>query len=142
MPLPEYYSQGGVFTLSGETGINHFVVLSTATAGVRVNTDGTVDKRRGGDYFQIDAATDYVIPNDASKTNVRFRCTNNGSALAGGSAATGSWLDITANREWFVQRSTVGIDTLNIDIEISIDSGSSTHDTGTYTGQAEVDSGV
>ena len=122
------------YALSGETGINGSQPGGTSNAGVRMNADGTVDKLVDTVYSQIDTATDYIIPNSAVKTAIRFRATNNGDALDAGSSATGSWL--SAPCEWYVETSGVPVN-LDVDVEISIDSGSSTHDTGAYTGSAE-----
>lgn len=55
--------QGITLALSGEL-ISHDVSNgNTARAGVRVNSDGTIDKREGNVYTQIDSSTDWRIPN-------------------------------------------------------------------------------
>ena len=124
-----------LYALSGESAIDHQIPSGTARAGIRINADGTIDKRLGDTYTQIDAATDWIIPNGGSKTDVRFRCTNSGSTLAGGSSATGSWL--SAPCEWYVE-TTGASKTLSLSVEISLDTGTSTHDTGAYSGIADI----
>lgn len=126
------------FALSGESAISQTVDFGqTAKAGIRINADGTIDARTGDNYTQIDAATDWAIPNSTDKSGCRFRCTNNGDTLMTGSSATGSWL--TAACEWWVEEvAAEGTKSLNLTVEISTDSGSTTHDTGVYTGSANV----
>ena len=122
------------YALSGQANINHLVASpASATIGVRVNADGTVDKLVDTTYTQINAGTDYVIPNGSDKTAIRFRCTDNNANLEAGSDATGSWL--AAPREWYVV-ATGELKLMDIDIELSIDTGTSTYDTGSYTGTA------
>ena len=122
------------YAISGASGVNHLVSAPlTATAGIRINADGTIDKRAGAVYTQINAATDYIIPNGADKSTLRFRCTDNNANLDAGSDATGSWL--TAPREWYIT-ATSEIKSLDIDIELSIDSGATTYDIGAHTGTA------
>lgn len=57
------YSSGPAITVSGET-ISHSVSNgNTARAAVRVNVDGTIDKLVNVTFTQIDASTDWRIPN-------------------------------------------------------------------------------
>lgn len=51
----------GDVTLSGETGITDLV---TGAAQVSINADGTMSKIEGLVETQIDAATDWILPND------------------------------------------------------------------------------
>lgn len=122
------------YALSGETGIiGAETQPATSYAGVRINADGTVDKREDGTYTQIDSATDYVIPNGAVTGSERFRCTDNNANLDAGSSATGTWL--AAPCEWFISNAAAPIKNLDIDIEISILGDTTTDDTGNFTGQ-------
>ena len=122
------------YALSGETGINHTVVSpNDAIVGVRINNDGTIDKLTGTTYTQINAATDYIIPNSADKTALRFRAADNNANLEAGSDATGSWL--AAPCEWYIV-ATSEVKALDLDIELSIDAGVSIYDFGGYTGTA------
>ena len=120
--------------LDGQAGINQTVLApSDAIIGIRVNSDGTIDKLIGTTYTQIDADTDYIIPNDADKTALRFRATDNNANLDAGSDATGSWL--SAPGEWYLIANSES-KSLDLDLEISIDAGSSAYDSGTYSGTA------
>lgn len=131
------------YAISGEGGINGSAPAGTSNAGIRINTDGTIDKLVDGVYTQIDAATDWVIPNSGDKTNVRFRCTNNGDTLAGiggsegPSQSTGTWIAPTVNLLWYIETENPFPISLNLTLEMSIDAGSSTHDTAVYLGSAE-----
>ncbi len=55
-----------VVTVSGET-ISHSVDNgNTATTRVQVRQDGTIEKREGSTDTQVDASTDWIIPNNAN----------------------------------------------------------------------------
>jgi hypothetical protein len=128
------------YALSGESGIIGFQIQpNTAIAGVRVNADGTIDKITGNasspTYTQIDAATDWVIPNGGATGAERFRCTDNNANLDFGT--TGSWL--TAGQQWYITHGTLPAKQLDIDIEISILGDTTTDDTGNYTGNASAE---
>jgi hypothetical protein len=139
MASPRGGEAAAVFTLNGEINIDHDVEEpGEATIGIRVNTDGTIDKQEGTTYTQLSPTTDYVIPNDADKTDVRFKVTNNGDTLDGTSDAVGSWVNISIPRVWRIVVSSEGTASLNLTLEVSSDAGSSTEDSGVYTGTAEV----
>ena len=106
-----------VFSISGET-INHTVTVGTAIAGVRFNTDGTIDRLVNITYTQIDGATDLVIPNSAllATDEVRLQA-NDGTATFSG-ASVGTWVAFSTNREWTYERSTDGTDTGNWTFEV------------------------
>lgn len=120
--------------LDGET--ISFSSTNNRWAGVRINTDGTVDRRGGasGTYTQIDSGTDWIIPNAAASSSYQVFCAVNsttGNGLDAGSASTATWLDLSVAREWFCARSTVGTDNANITISIRLGTGA-TIDSGTY----------
>jgi hypothetical protein len=95
---------------------------SPATAGVRINSDGTVDKREQAVYTQINASTDWIIPNGAAGHYVR--CTATGDPLSVGSSATGSWLATSGSPEWFLTNGSGGTtENASLTIEIASDSG-------------------
>lgn len=128
---------GGVswtVNLDGQT--ISFSSTANRWAGVRINTDGTVDRRGGtsGNYVQIDSGTDWIIPNGSASSDFEVYCTVNsssGSGLDAGSAATDTWLALSTNREWFCSRTTVGTDSANLTISIRYNGGA-TLDSGTY----------
>lgn len=129
-----------VVTLSGETGISDDTIQpDVGQVGVRFNQDGTIDKNEGGAYFQIDSATDWIIPNGAaSDKDYHVKCTDNNANLAGGSDSTGSWLQLTgvggSDRQWYITNALAAPKLLDLTIEISDDGGSTTLDSANYTG--------
>lgn len=96
---------GGTVTLSGELGI---FGIDTERVGVRFNADGTIDKRIGATYTQIDAITDWIIPNTDAPSLFEVMTNNwvdTGGAGGGFSqvaAAQGVWISLQFNREWNV----------------------------------------
>ena len=132
---------GPVIRLTNVSGINGFEISPTDSyAGVRINADGTVDKREDATFTQVHANSDWIIPNSAASSAYSVRCTNNGDALAAGSAATGSWLNLGTTRLWYVEFTGVfGSTSLDITIEISNDGGTTILDSANYTGTAAVE---
>jgi hypothetical protein len=137
MPFPiaiAAVSPSAVVTVSGE------IIQSddpTPEAGVRFNIGGTIDKNQGTSYSQIDAVTDWIIPNAAaSKKTYHLRATLN--AESGGGNKTGTlntWLELVTTREWKIERLSgqgAGTSIWDLDIEISDDGGSTTIDTGLF----------
>ena len=107
----------GLVTLSGEW-IND-ARSSGPRAGVRINMDGTVDSRKGPEgtevYAQIDASTDWIIPNESASGLYEVKMEEN---AQGGGASTGllfsspdsdttkglsTWYALTEDREWSVR---------------------------------------
>ena len=65
----------GVLTLSGEA-VSDVSVVAPTIAGIRINTDGTIDKREGAVYTPIDVGTDWIVPNNRATTANEFRITS------------------------------------------------------------------
>lgn len=123
------------YNLAGETGISDLETQpATAYAGIRVNADGTIDKREGSTYTQIDAATDWAIPNGSVTGNEEFFCTDNNANIDGGSDATGVWA--SPPLEWFVANATAVPKSLSLTLQIRAKSGASALDSGAYSGNA------
>jgi hypothetical protein len=136
-------SATGTYTVSGETGINNTEGGGGfASAGVGVNNatyggNGTVYKIQGVATAQIDAATDWCIPNALySKRQVHIKCDDNLANLDAGSDFTGVWLLLSdgSSYDWYVQRQAVGTTNLDVDLSLSLDGGSTVHSTANYTG--------
>lgn len=123
-------------TISGESSIDGTIGdPGKARSGIRVNADGTLDKRENNTFTQIDAATDIVIPNVFASADFEVKLTDNNANLAGASAATGSWLAITTAPIWYVEQSGVGNISLNVTLEGRYKSGA-VIDSGVFTGTA------
>ncbi len=129
---------GGLVTLSGETIEDRGG--SGRTAGIRFNTDGTVDKRERNDYTQIDVATDWIIPNVAATSEYEVRFTGHtGDPFTELAAAENIWIAISTAREWkLVNGSGGSTDTANATFEIRRGSSGAAMDTGAYVFIAEV----
>ena len=130
---------GSVVTVSGEA-ITHSVSNgSTARAGVKVLNDGTIDKREGTGFTQIDTTTDWIRPNVAGVGDAwSVKCvTSGGDPLHGDT--TDSWLALTSDREWYLEHGTT--DTTEnhvVTVQISDDGGTTVIDSGIYTLTATV----
>lgn len=119
-------------TLSGE-GIVHTNLGGVATAGLRVNTDGTLDKRVGTSYFQIDSATDWIIPNNAAETDYEFRVTSvTGDGFSSSPGSDGTWFDLTGGALEWAQVTNGQDETTNFVLEVR-KNGGATLDTGNYS---------
>ena len=131
-----------VVTLSG--GTFSVSVPGTATSGIRINSDGTVDRLTGGSYSQQSSSTDWVIPNSAAYYGYEVRVTN----VSWASAATGfdaeaasedTWISMDNNREWMIIDSTAGASgtkDVTFDVEIK-DAGGTTQASTSYRLYAE-----
>lgn len=106
-------------------------------AGIRFNTDGTIDLITGLNgsvvYTQTDAATDWIIPNSAASVDydVRFVSYSGGTPFSTGATTTGNWIDLGATRDWFRNETDVRTDTSTCTFEVR-DPGGTTVDTGVY----------
>ena len=107
--------------------------------GLRVNTDGTIDKYSGiasgagYSYAQINSTTDWIIPNSAASSAYQVRLDVTFTPPNFSSAATGSWLALTASRQWILRRTTGGSNSLNWTLRIRLNTGAEI-DNGVYTG--------
>ena len=101
-------SDAGV-ALSGEA-ITANDNMGSVTAGIRVNSDGTIDKNVKLVYTQIDAATDWIIPNGSAPDDyeVRVAAPPPGDAFSASPGTDGDWFALTSNREWSVLDSNSG----------------------------------
>jgi hypothetical protein len=144
--------KGPRVTLSGQTLTSTGTGGSSAYAAFRFNTDGTIDQYRShgvdaGVYTQIDAGTDWIIPNSAAanKTySVRVQATpptDDFTTKPSGASTNGTWVDLTggsgANREWGIEDTDPDIgttkDTGNFTFELSDDGGSTVIASNTYS---------
>ena len=129
-----------VVTLSGELFISDFDPSVNppwdSRSGIRVNTDGTIDKYlfNGVGYSQIDASTDWIIPNSAASSSYQVRLDVNSNAPTGSlSDSTATWLALTQNRVWIRQGTTGGSVAWNWTLRIRLGTGSEI-DNAVYAG--------
>lgn len=130
-----------VITLSGEINIIDIDFSGppwNSQAGIRVLTNGTIQKFRLtiGGYQQIDASTDWIIPNGDASSTYEFKLDVTSGAPNFNSDSTGVWLPMTGTREWYVQV-LVAQTTLSFvwTLRVRLGSGSEL-DNGSYTGEA------
>lgn len=133
-----------VVTLSGEAFITAFDgdVLGPwdTRSGIRINTDGTIDKYLGTlsggyTYTQIDASTDWIIPNGSASSSYEVKLDVTSGTPNFSSASTATWLAMSSNRQWIFRRTTVGSSSWNWTLRIRL-SGGAEIDNGIYTGQS------
>lgn len=80
----------GAVTLSGET------ITGGAVAHLVFRTDGTMAKNEGAGNVQIDAATDWIIPNASASSLYECLVSVSGDALDVGTVDT--WQDLATQR--------------------------------------------
>jgi len=122
-------------TLSGET-VYSPSNGSTATAGIRVNTDGTIDSLKNATYAQIDSTTDWIVPNSAALSTDEVRVTGVTGTFTSSPGADGTWFDMSVAREWTVEQATVGTKQTTFTLEVNR-AGGATEDTGAYSIESE-----
>jgi hypothetical protein len=125
----------GTVNLDGHN-INHTTGAGTATAGIRFNTDGTVDQLKGATYTQIDSGTGDWLVSGTNDNLWEVRYTNrSGNLFDSSAAAENTWIAISAAREWYIQDTNpndpTGTKNINCDFEIRYDGGE-VLTTGTY----------
>jgi hypothetical protein len=125
-------------TLSGETIQDGVLDPANATAGIRFNTDGTIDKLVGVTYTQIDSATDWIIPNGQASIDFDVRFTAPTGTWTSEAAAVNTWIDLGTNREWYVQQTSPGTNSITCTFEIR-DKAGTTVGSGVYLCDATVD---
>ncbi len=116
---------------------------SSAVAGVRLNTDGTLDSNGGFFYVQVNASTDWVIPNESASGIYEVRATQISSTGSGTRTGTlGTFESLGSEREWWARRVSGagdGTDEWVIDLEIRKGTGP-VLSTGRFTLQATITS--
>lgn len=84
----------GKITVSGETGISDTIF---GAVSVSLNTDGTIDKVEGVTNTQIDAATDWVIPNILGSTGrhqAKWSMVSGDTPDTGNMSSADTWYDL------------------------------------------------
>jgi len=131
---------GSVVTLSGQV-VTNIDSPAPVSASIQIRSTGGVFRGLDGSYAQIDTATDWIIPNSAASGpgTYHVRATLNASSgTATRTGTLGSWLALTSDRTWELEKTAIGTSTWDLDIEISDDGGSTTLSTALYELTAEV----
>lgn len=127
---------GPKLKLSGETVADTKTEPTNATAGFRINQDGTIDEQSAGSYTQVDGTTDWIIPNDLAPGDYEVRYTNVSGTGAGDETATAAedtWYELSSGAfEVTLTASVVESKSITFDFEIR-DGADNTRATGEYT---------
>ena len=91
----------------------------TATATYRLKNNGDVEKVEGA----VTTVIGTWITNPADVALYECRATLSGSALDGGSSATGSWFGLGTTREWTISQASAGAKNATLDIEVRLVGG-------------------
>ena len=125
-------------TLSGQT-VSDVEFGRVCTAGIRFNSDGTVDELVDSTYTQIDTTTDWIIPNAAASTDFDVRITSvtwnsSSTGFLTEAASEDTWIDLGSNREWSVRDTdSSGSGDKDVQFTVEIRNGAGvTVDTGSY----------
>lgn len=121
----QWVNLGLTFTVSSALIMHSVSNGSTATAGVRVGSDGNVYKIEGGSVTQINSSTDWRRPaGSGSGYYVRFSKGAFDPDVDGGTLDT--WQELNVNRQVTYQESTDDTEKSGtITVEIATDSGGS-----------------
>jgi hypothetical protein len=132
------FGAGIVVQLNPVAATDAAAAPSAATAGIRFNTDGTVDKRESASYTQVNSATDWIIPNGAASSDYEVRYTgHSGDAFTTEAAAEDTWIALSSNRLWQLSKNTAGFYSCTCTFEIRKGTGA-TIDTALCTFTANV----
>ena len=140
-------ASGGVVTIT--TGsISDPTTNRTSTAGVRFHSDGRIQKLVNTTRTQINASTDWIIPNGDADNTYEVRANYNwieGSTWLSEPVAENTWIDLGTLREWSVQDTAAppGLGTKEVAITFNIrKDGGATLATGIITLTADYDNGL
>lgn len=120
--------------LTGGTIADAQLSPGASTAGININNDGTVDAfTTTGGVVQINADTDWVLPNSAAPSDYEVRLTVSAGSAPTTGPAVNTWHALTTSREWRLTfpGGGPGTDTGTWLIEIRR-SGGSVIDSGSY----------
>ena len=135
-----------VYSLVAEPISNIVPDPANAEAGIRFNSDGTVDKNEDGSYAQIGGASlDWISPRGYSTTQdfeVRYTNLQVGDDFTSKAAAEDAWVSISTNPVWIVTEGDVATKTVECDFEIRDGADVEVVAAVTYTIVAQVESGA
>ena len=109
--------------VSGQN-VNGQVEGAASQAGIRVNSDGTIDENSDAIYGQIDAATDWIRPQTPAPGDFEARITGfTGDGLEVADLAIGTFGVISESPQWYLETSIVEVRTCTFTLEIRKGSG-------------------
>lgn len=113
-------------TAATVTGIDADGTWEGTSAGMRINSDGTTDTIKQTDggaltYAQVQSATDWVIPNGMASGDYDVRITGlteHANHTGTYAAVEDTWIDLSADRSYYVSSTTGAVDSTTVTIEI------------------------
>ena len=127
----------GVVTVSGEVIDDSGVGARTYIARLRLLSTGTTDKRENTTTTQIDASTDWIIPNGAAPDDYEVRyVSHTGQALNGSTNLTeNNWAALTSNAIMTLTKALAGAESQSCSFTVEVRKGSSggALDSASYT---------
>lgn len=121
--------------ISNQNVLDLRVLPNNARAGIHLDANGT--------WARIQSTLTTPIGNWVTPTSrasaYEVRATLNSGSVDGTSAATGTWLAMTADRRWTVTRTTIGTSTANLTLEIRRASDGTVMDSATISLTAELE---
>ena len=120
-------------TLSGGSASDLETAPGTASAGFRINADGTVDREEGGVFTQISVLRDWIRPASAASGDYEVRCTIDS---GDGPVNAGTWFALSSDVLFQIVQSGTGTKSGTWTIEIRRNSVIA--DSGSYTASAQV----
>jgi hypothetical protein len=132
----------GIVTLSGETitGTDNTGPTYSASAALVVKADGTLDKiETGVGTTQIDAATDWILPNSYGSSDYEVMIhEDSGTLNRPFQDAIDTWISLAGDRDWGVQYSSSGTGSKTCTATLSIrKDGGPVIDTAVYVFTAQ-----
>lgn len=124
-------AESGVVTLSGNLLGWTATGVTSATVGIRINTDGTVDQNINGVYTQVSSSTDWIDPNSAARSLHQVFCETTSGSDADGGDAIDTWHNMTTEREFTLTVGASEIDTGTWNIIMRFNGGADL-DNGSY----------
>jgi hypothetical protein len=112
----------GLVNLDGHT-VDSDIQPAVAHVGIRFNADGTVENTLAdaNSWVQIDAATDWIIPNESAPGTYEIRYTNRvGDIFTSESTVEDAWGALSTGQTYRISRVQVGTDTVTCDFEIRL----------------------
>ena len=108
---------GGGFAVNiASASVVHNVTTPSAKAGIKLGTDGTLYLVQG--VTETPVSNQWLDPNDATEAdNYEVIVVTTFGSLSSGT--TGSYLALTSDREWFIQRASFGSSFCTINVKIN-----------------------
>lgn len=126
-----FWGKGGATVNFVDTTVYAFNTGATATAGYRINSNGFDYEGINGTFSSLNQ---WVTPTSAGGNYEIFATVTSGSVTSG---TTGSWVATSGNPTWTRDRTTIGINTCILSMQVRATGSGTVLDTWTVTLEAE-----